>query len=1127
MDIAAWLRSLGLQQFEQAFRQNAIDADVLPELRYEHLRELGLPLGDRLRLLRAIDALRACRARDSEPGLPALAEVAPDRGEVRQVTALFADIVGYTALIRELGAEEIHELSARFFETVDHLIDDHGGSVDKHIGDCVMAVFGAPVAHSNDTERAVRTALAIRDAMPALSIQLGRPVGVHIGIAGGQVVASRTGSIIRRQYEVTGETVNLAARLTEAAKSGDILVSEAVWNALVDRLEAEEASDLTVKGFADPVRAWRVFDLRPAVVDGPPLVGRQAELNQFKAIFRACRSSGRGQAVYIRGEAGIGKTRLSEEFQREARTAGFACHAGLVLDFGAGAERDAIGAIVRGLLNVDISSDHECARAAAAAALSQGLVEAEQLVFLNDLLDLPQPRELLALYDAMDNGARVRGKRRTLAQLVERASRHKPRLLIVEDVHWADRTTLAHLAELTAVVAECPAVLIMTSRSEGDPLDQAWHSRTRSAPLTTIDLGPLRREEALVLAEALLHTLNELVSRCVERAAGNPLFLEQLLRHAKDNARGAGVPGSVQSLVQARMDRLDSLDKEALQAASVLGQRFAAEMLAFVLDRPGYTPERLIAHRFIRPQSEAVAFVHVLVRDAVYDTLLKSRRRALHRGAAEWVAERDPVLYAEHLDRADDPEAPQAYLRAARSRAEEYRHEAAIHLVQRGRALAVKRADRFALACLHGDLLHDLGEIAAAESAYRGALDAAETCAERCRGWIGLATLKRLTDDLEGAFADLKRAEAEVGEQGLLGEQARIHFLRGNLFFPSGAVESCLREHQQALKLARQIGSAELEAMALGGLGDAECMRGRMISARDHFRHCVELSRQHGLCAIEIANWAMLAFTRWFADDAFAALGEALAAIEAAVPVGQLRAEIIAQHAAYSCRHALTDMEGAWGHVERALTLSRTLRARRFEAQALAFRGELNRLAGRRAAALADVGEALSTSRETGIAYMGPCILAILALTADETRVREEALSEGEALLAAGAPSYNHFLFRRDAIEACLAVGAWDRVEAHAAALEDFARPEPTPWTDYIAARGRALAAWGRGNRDDAVLASLAQLASEGERLGLKITVPTIELALSGRTRDPHRVTLQAFSSCEGREPASGQAPSA
>ena len=221
-----------------------------------------------------------------------------------------------------------------------------------------MAVFGAPVAHGNDTERAVRTALAIRDAMPELSAELGRPVGVHIGIAGGQVVASRTGSAIRRQYEVTGETLNLAARLTDAAKSGEILVSQPVWSALADRLEGTEAGNLVVKGFANPVRAWKVFGLRPAAAtERSRLVGRHAELRQFGAMLNVCQRSGRGKAVCIRGEAGIGKSRLVEEFQRKAEAAGFACHVSLVLDFGAGAEREPIRALLRSLLDLDMSSD--------------------------------------------------------------------------------------------------------------------------------------------------------------------------------------------------------------------------------------------------------------------------------------------------------------------------------------------------------------------------------------------------------------------------------------------------------------------------------------------------------------------------------------------------------------------------------------------------------------------------------------------------------------------------------------------------------------------------------------------------------------------------------------------------
>ena len=427
---------------------------------------------------------------------------------------------------------------------------------------------------------------------------------------------------------------------------------------LADRLEYEEVGALTVKGIAGPVHACRLLGLRGSAGLTPRvLVGREGELRQVEAALAACRGSGRGQALYLRGEAGIGKTRLVEQFRLAASEAGFACHTGLVLDFGTGTGRDAIRALVRDLLGLALASDVEAAHAAAESALAADLVAADDAVFLNDLLDLPQPIGLRAVYDAMDNATRNRGRQRAVTRLVERASRARSRLLVVEDLHWADQMTLVQLARLTSVVARCPALLVMTSRIEGDPLDRDWRSRTDDAPLVTIDLGPLRPDEALSLASAFAATADKFIARCVERAAGNPLFLEQLLYHAEEIAE-AGVPGSVQSLMQARMDRLDPADRAALQAASVLGQRFERDVVAHLLGRTGYDPERLVTHLLVRPEGEAFLFAHALIRDAVYDTLLKSRRRELHRRAADWFAQRDPVLQAEHLDRAEDPAAP-------------------------------------------------------------------------------------------------------------------------------------------------------------------------------------------------------------------------------------------------------------------------------------------------------------------------------------------------------------------------------------------------------------------------------------------------------------------------------------
>ncbi len=253
MSLEAWLTDLGLERYANAFAENGVDLPLLPELTNEDLKDLGIDrLVDRKMLLKAIASISESEdAPEAEP-----AAVSTGEGERRQVTVLFADIADFTALSERLGAEATHDILNRYFEAADRVVEQFGGSIDKHIGDNVMAVFGAPVAHDDDPERAVRAALAIHDAAGAIELPGGVELRLHIGIASGRVVASGTGSDSHREYTVTGDSVNLASRLTDMAARGETLISEAAQRALSGRIECDDLGPRLIEGLPEPMTVW-------------------------------------------------------------------------------------------------------------------------------------------------------------------------------------------------------------------------------------------------------------------------------------------------------------------------------------------------------------------------------------------------------------------------------------------------------------------------------------------------------------------------------------------------------------------------------------------------------------------------------------------------------------------------------------------------------------------------------------------------------------------------------------------------------------------------------------------------------------------------------------------------------
>ena len=1029
--------------------------------------------------------------RVAPPAPPAHSAAPGAEPTLRQATILCASLAEPTPCGEPSDVEERHQSAALLCDVVAGRVGAYGGIVLKHDAATVMALFGLPAARSNDTERAVRAACDIHRGLAERDPE-GQTLRARIGLASGQVLVSGQGTAHHRGHTVTGRAVEEAATLAGRAGAGEILASDGVHRAVAGRVAAHCAASPGADG-----AAWRIEGVCAVETDQPGFVGRAAEQRQFAAAAQLCAELGRGQTFLVRGEAGIGKSRLLAQWTAGAGARGFRCHVGHALDFGTTVTGEPIQALVAGLLDLPPSPDRAAAEAAVDQAVTTALIDGDQRPLLNDLLGLPQPADLLALCDAMGAAARERGRHAAVARLTAAVSRCRPVMLAVEDIHWADPVTLAHLANLAAVVNDCPALLVMTSRVEDEPLDPDWRGAMHGAPLTTIDLGPLRNDEARALAAEVAGAESDFTRHCVERAGGNPLFLEQLLRAGEEP--GEGVPDVVRSIVWGRLDHLAPQDKTAAQAAAVLGQRFALADLHHLIDDPDYVCRGLVEQRLVRPDGEEHLFTHALIRDAVYGSLLGSERRALHRKAAGWFASEDPVLHAEHLDRGEDPRAAAAYLVAARCQAMAYRYERALELVQRGIAVAKERDDAFRLACLHGDLLRETGALAASVAAFERALAHAPDDAARGRAWIGMAAGLRVEDRHDEALAALDKAQGAIPAEGHAEELAQLHYHRGSILFPLARIDECLAEHRLAHHHARIAGAPALVARALSGLADAYYQRGQMVTAQDHFHRCVVLCREHGLGRIEVANLPMLGLTRFYRADVAVALDEAGAAIDLAVAVGNRRAEILSRDILAIVLYHAGDFAGSEAEAARGLDLARDLGARRFAVENLCNLGLASAAQGRRTEGERFLDDALALSRTTGTSFAGPSVLGALALATDDADKRSRALREGEALLRDGGISHNYLNFYQSAMEVALLCRDWDEAERYAAALAEYTRPEPLPWADLYIDRARALAAHGRGDRKPTTRKALRAIRDRATSTGFMAAVPAIEAALRDR----------------------------
>ncbi|MEW8292526.1 MAG: BTAD domain-containing putative transcriptional regulator [Candidatus Thiodiazotropha endolucinida] len=960
---------------------------------------------------------------------------------LRTVAVAHLHLGHYLDLMAAGDPEKLHRANKQLLAHLDPLISRYGGILHHHHGDALVILFGLEKAHGNECEKALQMVFELIMRTERAS-DWPHQLGIQCGIATGSVLSDPGGA-------VSGAVFAQAEQLARSGAPGDLLLTEPAYLGLRLNIEATRREDT----------AWRVAAVRSGEAqqtNWPPFVGRTRELRQFNAALVACTEDLAGETYLLRGEAGIGKTRLVGEICRHAVQMGVIPHRTLVLDFGMESATEPIPSLLRQLLGLSNSAKAEEIEVSVKQAMGQAWNPAIYPSILQRLFHLTIDEESAASIDSIGDEAQLRGAQQILRFILAYATQSAPRLLIVEDIHWADQTTLNHIAELTDSVSRNAALLLITSRVEGEPLDPAWRSAMHGAPLTTLDLNPLSKEHARNLAQQITDRDQAIVTACIDRSGGNPLYLEQLLLGTTDP--GKIVPDSIHSLVMSRLDLLADEDRLAVQAASVLGQRFRLDAVLQLLGISDYRPDALLNQRLLQPEREGYLFVHALLRDAIYDSLLTSHRRALHLRAAAWYRQRDAALHARHLDLGGSGDAAQAYLQAAQQAVRMADFEQALSLVSRGTEIAQSTHMGTQLNCLQGDLLIQAGAISSAIHAFAAAADSASDDQIRCRALIGRATGLTVQDKLDQALEILDHAAplAEMSQNNAL--LTELHYRRGDILFALARTDECLQAHQQAETLARESANPLLEIRAQAGMADACYAKGLIMTARDYFERCLELARTEKRLPQEVGSLSMYGLTHLYTGSVTEALATLQEAGKLAAEYGNLRAEMTAYMNLGLVLLFTEDIDSAERYGHFGLKLAQRLRASRFYGDNLAQIGEAKVLEGEIQAGLHYLERAYQAALDSVPTHIAPYILGVLARVTRNEKQRQDAIREGQRYLDQGSLSHNYLHFYQNMIEVYLHKAEPERMHYYADALAEYTRAEPLPWSDFYIERGRLLA---------------------------------------------------------------------
>ena len=875
----------------------------------------------------------------SSTGLPIESKKSLE-GERKVVSILFADLSGFTSLSEKLDPEKVTDMMNACFRRLGKKVSEHSGFIDKFMGDCIMALFGAPIAHENDPELAIRCALGMLEELKLFNKEEGLELGLSIGINSGMVIAGGVGSDEKVSYTVMGDAVNVAQRLQSAAKSNEIFVSRNIFHSTERIFNFDKLEPIKLKGKDQPVEIFRVISTKKIgeetvkqELNSEKLVGRDRELDLARCMIDRAKES-QGQIFCVAGDAGVGKSRFKMEVKKIATEKGLRWLESKCHHLYRESPYYCFSHLIQSLLEIDAEQKIED-QLEAAEKLKDFNLDSVSIEMIYQLLKLP----FTAGQSQLDASQKKRALFLAIKKLLIELSKQKPTLIYFEDLHWVDPISKELLHQVVESVHSHPIMIYGSFRND---FVHDWHDRQN---FTQIKLSPLTKEQSVELVKDLLKVSeipNSLVEIIEEKSDGNPLYVEEILKTLIDSGKiqknsssdswgfvgeidDVEIPTTLQGLIASRIDRLEDRTKQVLQYASVIGREFSdvllrrAEILAQNLDTElSYLRKReLIFEMEAEIEEITYIFKHALTQQVAYEGILKKKRKTFHRQVANSIEDlihrdqnrrREDYIeeLAHHYVEAGEFEKAVFYLiESAQKSAKDFNNQGALKLYYKVLELfeeikMPETDERYYESLMRIAEIHVLtGALEEASKNYLRIFEVATRLNNQillCQISRRLGDICRLRGNSEEAFEYLNQslAYAEMCQN----QEERVRSLKalGSTYQLTHELDQSLEHFERGLKEAREINNPKIIAEYLNDIAINLINRNQLDEAKERLSEAVALAQEQNYKSLEISATLNFGVVEYYKQNFAEASNQFKQAALIAEKIGDFKNVLIATH---------------------------------------------------------------------------------------------------------------------------------------------------------------------------------------------------------------------------------------